>query len=158
MYKCISASYYEFWRSTRESVLYKGHENGTRVNESEVITGSLFDPQPPYSQETITLQLPNADAVSYGLIVRDDEDNPSVISNVISVPSASLLAEASATTASSTASVSSTADNKSDNRLAIGLGVGLPLALIAIGVIVAVLVIKMKSAKVAAAGATAASA
>ena len=97
------------------------------------MTGSLSDPQPPYSPETITLRLPNSDVLSYGLIVRDDEDNPSVISNVVSVPPASLM---SATPLNPTVN--------SVKWLAIGLGVGLPISLIAIGVLVVAIITKMR--------------
>lgn len=133
------------WKSSSESLLYKDHENGTRVTDDEVLNGTLLNPLPPYTQEMITLQLNTTDTIVYGIVVRDDENYTSGISNVVSVPSASLLAAAAAST-STTVAITATTE-KSNRGLVIGLSVGLTLAAV-IAVVVVAVVIKLKSAKV----------
>ncbi|XP_067949142.1 calcium-activated chloride channel regulator 3A-1-like isoform X2 [Watersipora subatra] len=81
------AASYELWKADTYQIMYKEREqNATKVSQEKIKEGNLNAPQTAYSRERLIVDMPDKTSTSvYALIVRDDADNPSQLSNVVSV-------------------------------------------------------------------------
>jgi len=67
----IVASYYELWKADSHKVFYKAKENATKVEDADIISGSLSSPSPAYTREKLVLNIQDRDDISvYAIIAK----------------------------------------------------------------------------------------